>query len=226
MPRGLLVDLAIEVIKLIGTLSPIPPVDDVGLRQRFLDLLADFQARGVRAGYATDLVDASRLALVVLIDERVSAVDAAIATTWRQAPLYRHLFARDDAAEGFHERLAALRPPGTPERADALEVFHLCLCFGVHGRFRAAADEPARRALIADLAREILAARGGPDAPLSPDGQPRDRAASPAHPGRWQRMPMWVVPAVVGTLVLLWWLASSLWTSATIARFANDFPVR
>lgn len=226
MHRGLLTDLATDVIKLIGSLSPIPPVDDVGLRQRFLDLLAEFHARGVRAGYATDLVDAARQVLVTLIDERVMAVDAAIATTWRQAPLHRHLFGGDDAGGRFQERLAALRPPGTAERADALEVFHLCLCFGARGPFRTPADEPARRALIADLAREIRAARGGPDTPLSPDGDPPGRAVSPAHAGRRQRVPLWAVPVALGALVLLWWLTASLWTGAAIARFAHDFPVR
>jgi type VI secretion system protein ImpK len=225
MHRGFLVDLATDVIKLIGSLSPIPPVDDVGLRQRFLDLLAEFHAGGVRAGYATELVDAARYALVSLIDERVVAVDAAIATTWKKSPLHQHLSGQGDAANGFHERLAALRPPGTAERADALEVFHLCLCFGVRGRFRDTAEEPARAALIADLAREIISARGGIDAPLSPVWEARTVTASTTHPGRWYGVPLWAMPLALVVLLLLWWLMSAAWTSAALTRLANDFPV-
>lgn len=224
MHPGLLTDLATDVIKLIGSLSPVPPVDDVGLRQRFLDLLTEFHARGVRAGYASDLVDAARYALVVLIDERVTTVDAAIATTWKQAPLHQQLSGSQDADLGFQDRLRALRPPATAAHADALEVFHLCLCFGLRGRFTMD-EEPARQRLIADLAREILSTRGGVDAPLSPDWEPRGTAATIPHPGRWHGVPVWAIPLTLAVLLLLWWLMTSSWTSAAIARLANDFPV-
>lgn len=226
MQRGLLVDLATDVIKLIGSLSPIPPVDDVGLRQRFIDLLAEFHARGVRAGYATELVDDARFALVALIDERVTTTDAAIATTWKAAPLQQHLFKRVDGATAFYERLAALCPPGAPERADALDVFHLCLCFGFRGRHRDDADDSARRSLMVDLTREILTARGGVDAPLSPSWEPRGTSASITDPRRWCGMPVWAVPLILLVVMVLGWLAASAWTSAAIARFAHDFPVR
>lgn len=226
MQRGFLVDLATDVVKLLGSLSPIPPVDDVGLRQRFLDLLAEFHARGVRAGYSGELMDATRFALVALIDERVLALNTSIAVAWKSATLHHHLFAQSDANNGFFVRLATLRPPGSAERADAADVFHLCLCLGFRGRFRDASQDIERQTLIADLAHDILTARGGVNAPLSPACEPRGGTRPMAHPGRCYRVPVWAVPVVLGVLSLLCWLMASLWTSATLARFANDFPVR
>jgi len=64
------------------------------------------------------------------------------------------------------------------------------------------------------------------NAPLSPAWEPRGGHTPAPHPGRWHNVPVWVVPAVLGVLSLLWWLAATLWTSATLARFASDFPVR
>jgi len=226
MQRGFLVDLATDVVKLLGSLSPIPPVDDVGLRQRFLDLLTEFHARGVRAGYSSELMDATRFALVALIDERVLALTTSIAVAWKAAPLHHHLFGRGDAGNAFFERLATLRPPGSAERADAADVFHLCLCLGFRGRFHDSSQDGERQTLIAGLAHDILAARGGVNAPLSPAWEPRGGHTPAPHPGRWHNVPVWVVPAVLGVLSLLWWLAATLWTSATLARFASDFPVR
>ena len=226
MQRGFLVDLATDVVKLLGSLSPIPPVDDVGLRQRFLDLLAEFHARGVRAGYSGELMDATRFALVALIDERVLALNTSIAVAWKTATLPHHLFAPSDTNTGFFVRLAALRPPGSAERADAVDVFHLCLCLGFRGRFRDAAQDLERQTLIAEVAHDILTARGGVNATLSPAWEPRGGPPPMAHPGHWYRVPVWAVPVVLGVLSLLCWLMASLWTSATLARFANDFPVR
>lgn len=226
MQRGFLVDLATDVVKLLGSLSPIPPVDDVGLRQRFLDLLAEFHARGVRAGYSGELMDAARFALVALIDERVLALNTSIAVAWKKATLHHHLFAQSDANHGFFERLAALRPPSSAERADAADVFHLCLCLGFRGRFHDASQDVERQALIADVAHDILAARGGVNAPLSPAWEPRGGPPPMPHPGRWHGVPVWAVPVVLGVVSLLCWLATTLWTNAVLARFANDFPVR
>ncbi len=224
MQRGLLVDLATDIIKLVGSLSPVPPVDDVGLRQRFIDLLTEFHARGVRAGYATDQVDAARFALVALIDERVTSTDAAIATTWKAAPLQKHLFGENDPASAFHERLAVLRPPASPERADVLDVFHLCLCYGFRGRL--AGDDEAARRLITALAEDVLSARGGVHATLSPGWEPSGSSPQAADPCRWCGLPVWAVPLMLMGGVLLCWLAAYLWTGAAITRFANDFPVR
>lgn len=224
MQRGLLVELATEVIKLIGSLSPIPPVDDVGLRQRFIDLLAEFHARALRAGLADDLVDTARHALVALIDERVTSLDAGIADTWKREPLRRHISVRSDTC--LDDRLTALRPPATTEQAEVLEVFHLCLCFGLRASLRAAVDDDSRQRLIADLAREILAARGGSALPSSSNRQPIASATTAPPPRRWHdAIPLWVMPTTLLTLLLVWWVIASWWTGAAIARLATDFPV-
>lgn len=222
MSRGLLIDLATDVIKLIGSLHPVPPVDEVGLRQRFVDLVSEFHTRGVRAGYPSDLMDAARFALVVLIDERVTGLDAALATTWKHQPLQQQLFGRTDGDVAFFERLAALRPPASPDHADVVEVFHLCLCFGVRGRYRDASEEPTRRALIAAVAGEILACRGAPaHGGLSPDWQPAPGRPRQADAWRWCGVPIWWVPLAGGVALLVWWLAGDSWTAAAIAALGE-----
>lgn len=222
MPRGHLIDLATELVKLIGSLTPIPPVDDEGLRQRFVDLLAEFHARAVRAGYADDQVDAARSALVALSDERVSSLAAPIAAAWAKSPLRRQT-ADGAQSASFMDRLARLRPPGSPERADVLEVFHLCLCLG----FTDGHLQPQERQRLAgELASEIRAARSGATSTLSPAWEPRGNAIQAARPAHWHGLPLWCVPAALGLGMLLWWLGTSAWTLAVIDRFISDFPVR
>lgn len=210
--RGYLVDLATDVIKLVGSLTPIPPVDEEGLRRRFVDLLTEFHARAVRAGYADDLVDAARAALSAFVDDQVRELDAPIARAWAQRPLGRG---------DFTERLAALRTPGGADHADALEVCHLCLCLGTARR--AGAD---RQRLIDEIGREIRAARGGATSPLSPAWEPRGAAAVTLPPDRWRGLPLWVVPAALAVLTVLVWLVSWGWMQATLTRFVHDVPVR
>lgn len=226
MQRGHLVDLATELVKLVGALSPVPPVDDEGLRQRCLDLLAEFQARAARAGYGQDQVDAARYALVALIDERVMSLDAPIRDAWSAAPLQIRLFEAFNAGEAFFERLAAFRNPNSPDRADVLEVFHLCLCLGFKGRYGDPSLADARNQLIAQIANDVRAARSGLNAALSPGWEPRGASVQGPHPGRWLGMPLWVVPLGVAAVVLLAWLGAALWTSSAVDGFLRDFPVR
>lgn len=226
MQRGLLVDLATELVKLVGALSPIPPVDDEGLRQRCLDLLAEFQARAARAGYGHDLVDAARYALVALIDERVMSLEAPIRDAWASAPLQIRLYEAFNAGEAFFDRLAAFRNPTSADRADVLEVFHLCLCLGFKGRFGDPAMADARNQLIAQIANDVRAARGGLNAPLSPGWEPRGASVQGPHPGRWCGLPLWSVPLGVAVLALLAWFGASAWITAAVDGFIRDFPVR
>lgn len=226
MQRGQLVDLATELIKLVGALSPVPPVDDEGLRQRCLDLLSEFQSRATRSGYGPELVDAARYALVALIDERVMSLDAPIRDSWASSPLQIRLFEAFNAGEAFFERLATFRNPGSPDRADVLEVFHLCLCLGFKGRYGDPSLADARNQLVQQVANDIRAARGGVNAPLSPAWEPRGAAVPGPHPGRWAGMPLWVVPVVLIVVCLLWWFGTSVWTGSAVDRFIRDFPVR
>ena len=226
MQRGVLVDLATELVKLVGALSPVPPVDDEGLRQRCIDLLGEFQARASRTGYSQEQVDAARYALVALIDERVMSLDAPIRDAWASAPLQIRLFEAFNAGEAFFERMAAFRNPGTPDRADVLEMFHLCLCLGFKGRYGDPAMADARTQLIAQVANDIRSARGGLNAPLSPGWEPRGAPVSGPHPGRWAGLPLWSVPVGLLAICLVWWFCSNLWVGSVVDRFIREFPVR
>lgn len=225
MQRGQLVDLATDFIKLIGTLSPTPPVDDEGLRQRCIELLTEFKARAARVGYGLDIIDAGRYALVSLIDERVLAMDAPIRAAWAAAPLQIHLFNTNNADVTFFERVTFFRQPSSAERADVLELFHLCLCLGFKGRYSDPAQAEARNQLIVQIANDVRAARGGINAPLSPAWQARGEANVSSAPTHWRGLPLWAVPAMLAVVVLLWWLATSFWTSAVVERFVHDFAV-
>lgn len=226
MQVGHIVDLATDLIKLVGSLTPIPPVDDEGLRLRFRDLLSEFHTRGVRAGYSSEQMDAARFALVSLIDERVMALDAPIGAAWSAASLQQQLFSTRNASEVFFDRLALCRPPKSTDGADVLEVFHLCLALGFRGRHRNPAHSETVRHLLDGLALEIRNARSGANAPLSPAWEPRGTTPKTPHPGRWCRLPLWTVPLILAVFTLLWWWGTSAWTAGVIARFTHDFPVR
>ncbi|MGI8773224.1 MAG: DotU family type IV/VI secretion system protein [Acidobacteriaceae bacterium] len=92
------------------------------------------EARGL--GYPGDLVQSAVFAVVALLDESVLNLQSAAFSEWARRPLQEELFGGHMAGEVFFRNLGdLLGRQDSPETADCLEVYCLCLLLGYKGRY-------------------------------------------------------------------------------------------
>lgn len=222
MPKGVLADLGVEIIKLTCSLQTSPPTDAELLRQRCDALLADFTSKALHAGYGTEHVEQGKYAFVALIDERVLSLAGPVSEVWLSNPLQMRHFESFAAGDEFFTRLAQYRHPNQPARADVLEVFHVCLALGFKGRY---ADDKAasqRRLLMDQIAAEILGARGGDLTSLSPAWKPTGTPPPQHSSWRLLGMPAWVVPVIMLLFVVLAWVVGNVLVRQSVERFTTE----
>lgn len=224
--HGVLADLGVELVKLVAGLDGVAGEAE-DLRLRCDQLLADYVAKGQRAGIPIDLIEAAKYAWVALIDERVLSSSLALRESWLASPLQVKHFDSFSAGEDFYVRLETYRHGSDPRRVDVVEVYHVCLALGFVGKLGSDARGQERRRLLMDqLANEIASTRGIDPSQLSSAWQPRGEAPTPVDPTRWRGLPVWVVPLGAAAVVAIVWLALSAWVGVVVDGFTQDFPVR
>ena len=160
--------------------------------QRFDELLRELDAEGQRAGVAPANVRLVMFAMAAYADEAILTSQLPFRQQWADQPLQLAYFNENAAGEEFYTRLETLRRGATPEVADVLESYYLCLSLGFKGRYGGAPRlEKQRRSLIDQLGSEIRALHGESAGSLSPNAARPERAMrSP------RRASLWAVPAV------------------------------
>jgi type VI secretion system protein ImpK len=87
-------------------------------------------------GCSNDTVQSAVFAIVALLDESVLNLQNPVFSEWARRPLQEELFGGHNAGEVFFRNLnGLLTRPDSPEAADALEVYCLCLLLGFKGRY-------------------------------------------------------------------------------------------
>ena len=226
MAQGILADQGVELVKLVCSLGTSRPSDAETLRQRCEHLLREFVERCQRAGAGAEAITAAKYALVALIDERILRSDLPVAQAWLADPLQMRHFDSFAAGEEFYTRLERYRHPQGAAEADVLEVYHLCLCLGFAGKHGDDAGRERRRLLVEHLTGEILGARGGATADLSPSWRPSGSLPAPAEHGRWHGLPVWIVPLAAAVIVFLAAVAMDAVVDSRLESFIRDFPAR
>jgi type VI secretion system protein ImpK len=196
-----LVDLAAEWLSLIATLRlGEGATDPAVLRGRVLDHHARFAQRAQAAGFAADDIATTQYALIAFVDESVRRVAGAARDAWNIESLQKKLYGADVAGEEFFERLEQLRRD-RERRVDAIEIYYACLALGFRGRYGVAGPE-AFRSLMTELERDLAAVRGVTPRPISPHARRSDDAVESAT----ERVPAWIVFAILVPAVVLVWL--------------------
>jgi len=106
-------------------------------------------------------------AVVAFLDESVLSSGNPVFANWPRLPLQAELFGHQLAGEIFFQELQkALTRSDSPETADLLEVYYLCLLLGFKGRYAAGGDLRSIMMAVQEKIRRIR----GPMGPLSPRG--------------------------------------------------------
>lgn len=155
-----------------------PIVDPNAFQRRMEDLLLEVEREAVKAGYRKEDIEEANYAVVAFLDETVLTSNDPARDQWSSWQAKRYTGAI--AGEGFFEHLKMLRNRReSPQLADLLEVYYLCLLLGYQGRY--AVDYASElRLLIDDVRSQIERIRGRRDT-LSPDS-----AIPPGEPVRTQ----------------------------------------
>jgi type VI secretion system protein ImpK len=88
-----------------------------------------------RAGYPTEYIKMSTLAVVGFLDETILTLQNQLFANWPRQPLQEELFGNQLAGEVFFQNLQELLGRSdSADLADVLEVHYLCLLLGFTGR--------------------------------------------------------------------------------------------
>lgn len=165
-----------------------------------------------KAGVGYQDFQHAKFALVAFLDESVSIPAWPYNDAWKRNPLQFELYGRYDAGEQFFERLSFLRQD-VRANVEALEVFYLCLTLGFRGKFEIVGRD--QLAVIQDqLYRELQPFVQSGTAQLASSGYPRAKAIAEAR----REIPIWVIFAVAGSIMLLFYIVMSFLISNTAAN--------
>jgi len=175
--------------------------DAASFRQRVKQLLtvADEQAR--RGGYSPDHVRLAVFAFIAFLDESVLNSGLPIFSEWPRQPLQEEVFGEHMAGEVFFGHLQELLGrQDSPDLADVLEVYLLCMLLGFKGKY-SAAGQGNLHALVSACQEKIVRIRGG-RRELSPAWRPpTEEIQAPRDP--WVRRLAWAAAAITALALVL-----------------------
>jgi type VI secretion system protein ImpK len=144
------------------------PTDAESFRTHLRQLIARADQEARQVGYSQGDVRYALYAVVAFIDESILNSAQPMFRDWPRRPLQDELFGGHVGGEAFFQYLQQLmtRDP-SPDLADVLEVYLLCLLLGFQGRYSAANRDEL--GLWTSRLREQLTRMRGGTPPLAPD---------------------------------------------------------
>ena len=114
-----------------------------------------------RDGYSGDEIKLAAFAAVALLDESILNSRNPLFADWPRKPLQEELFGTHIAGETFFQNAhQLLSRDDSPEVADVLEIYHLCLLLGYRGRYSTGNTGELKSTADA-IAAKIRRIRGG-----------------------------------------------------------------
>lgn len=154
------------------------------------------ESEATHRGYAAEDIRLATFATVAFLDESILNSNNPIFADWPRMPLQEELFGGHTAGEIFFQCIDRLLARNdSPQLADVLEVFALCLLLGYRGRYSLSGQEGIR-SVVGSINEKLQRIRGGPR-PLSPNWLPLQDAVVQRSYDPWVR------GLLVGTLGML-----------------------
>lgn len=169
-----------------------------GLKDALADGIRKFEAQSRQRGLPNEQVIAARYVLCTLLDESAASTPWGSSGAWSAQSLLVQFHNEAWGGEKVFQLMSKLAENIETNR-DLLELLYVALAFGFEGRYKVQTDGRAQldsvRVRLADLLRK---SRGGYDKTLSPHWQGVPAAKAHLSDG----LPMWVVGAIVGVLLM------------------------
>lgn len=192
--------------------------DAESFRANMRAALKKAEQAGLASGYSAQDTRLASFAVVALLDETVLNSRNPIFADWARRPLQEELFGGHVAGEIFFQgldRLLALKD--SPDLADLLEVYDLCLLLGYRGRYGISGPEALRnyKDAIAEKIRRIR----GPVKPFSAAWMNAIDAAPARRSDPWvRRLAITAIACLILAVVLFSGFKVSLNSAVSTAR--------
>jgi type VI secretion system protein ImpK len=136
--------------------------DAASFRVNMKSAIKNAEQQALAKGYRQDEIRLATFAVVAFLDESVLTYRSVISADWQREPLGQEFFGSHLAGELFFQGLdRLLKSQDSPQVADALEVYLLCLLLGYRGKYGLAGDETTRSLQDAAL-EKMKRIRGAP----------------------------------------------------------------
>ena len=167
-------------------------MDTGALRSSMKAALAAAEADATRKGYTPEDARLATFAVVAFLDESVENAHNPNFADWIRMPMQEEMFGEQISGEIFFQCIdRLLARSDSPEDADVLEVFALCLLLGYRGRYATSGQE-GTRPIVTTIADKVQRIRG--PRRLAPDWAPlQDAVLQPPYDP-------WVRALILGTL--------------------------
>lgn len=157
---------------------------------------------GRNRGYSQEDIELATFAVIAFIDESILNLRHPIFADWPRQPLQEERYGHHVAGEIFFQNLQKLLTrTDSPQLADLLEVYYLCLLLGFAGRY-SLGGRGELRAIMQQTAEKLQRIRQT-SAILSPDSRPPDAQVKQASGDPVARILMFVAVACAVLMVAL-----------------------
>jgi len=167
--------------------------DAASFRNQIKGAIGVAEAEATRRGYAGEDVRLATFAVVALLDESILNSNNPLFADWPRMPLQEELFGVHTAGEMFFQCIDRLMAKSdSPQAADVLEIYDLCMLLGYRGRYSMSGQESVR-SIASNVSEKLQHLRGGPR-PLAPNWAPPQDAV------KQKAIYPWVQALLFGTL--------------------------
>jgi len=198
--------------------SSVQHPNPTALRDSLGQGIRQFEAQARAAGVPPEKIVAARYALCTLIDETATSTPFGASGAWAQQGLLAMFHGETGGGEKFFQLLSRLAE-NPQANQDLLELMYVCLEFGFEGRYRVAQGGPRQlEAIRQRLLMIVRKQRGEYERDLSPNW----RGLAAASQRRFGAVPLWVVGAVTGVLLVLIYVGFEWRLSRSSDKLASD----
>jgi type VI secretion system protein ImpK len=118
-------------------------------RNQILGALKTVDQQAKAAAYVDEDIRLATYAMVAFLDESILNQRKPIFADWVRRPLQEEMFGKHVAGEQFFQNLTeVLGRRETPQTADVLEVYYLCLLLGYLGRYSISSKAELRSTMV------------------------------------------------------------------------------
>lgn len=196
----LMQEVLTAVVRLRSSRQAVSDANSFRLHMREALKSADQEAR--KRGYSGESVQLAIFAVVAFLDESILNSRNPLFADWPRKPLQEELFGTHMAGEVYFQNLQKLLGhTDSPELADVLEVYYLCVLLGFGGRY-SMGNKGDLRTIMDAVGEKIRRIRGRlPD--LSPAWQLPQEAARRMGGDPWLQKLVYITLGCLGFALVL-----------------------